>query len=261
MLHLGRVARRQAGRPLSPPSSGGDTAALSLIIPVHDAPAVVRRCLASVARHRGQAEVILVDDGSELPETRRLLTDFAAGAGAKLIRHETPQSHSRACESGAAVANGDILGLLNSDTILTAGCLEAILKVFDAPGAPAVAGPMTSYAATPQALIDVMPFRHEWDEPTIEAFAHLYTRRFGRDYLNPLLAPARFDVREVSGFAFFIRRDVWREMEGFDKKLPDYGNESELCARLVKLGRRLVVTRGSYIHHLGRQSFGPRSNP
>ena len=45
-----------------------------------------------------------------------------------------------------------------------------------------------------------------------------------------------FDQPEISGFAFFIRREVWENFGGFDEKLPDYGNESELCIRLLKSG-------------------------
>jgi hypothetical protein len=60
----------------------------------------------------------------------------------------------------------------------------------------------------------------------------------------------------VGGFAFFIRRSLWEQLEGFDHNLPDYGNESELCKRVVKEGFRIVWTQNSYIHHLGQQTYG-----
>lgn len=45
-------------------------------------------------------------------------------------------------------------------------------------------------------------------------------------------------------------------MGGFDKNIADYGNEVELCKRIVDNGYRTVWIRNSYIHHLGRQSYG-----
>lgn len=60
----------------------------------------------------------------------------------------------------------------------------------------------------------------------------------------------------VGGFAFFMRRSAWDKTGGFNKALPDYGNESELCRRVAQLKHRIVWTRASYIHHLGSESYG-----
>ena len=65
------------------------SAALSVVVPVHDAPEVTRRCLASLERFGGEAEVILVDDGSTLERTHRMLDEFCARNNWKLVRHQT----------------------------------------------------------------------------------------------------------------------------------------------------------------------------
>lgn len=57
------------------------------------------------------------------------------------------------------------------------------------------------------------------------------------------------------GFALFIRRSLWEQAGGFDQRLPDYGNEMELCRRIAEEGYRLVWIRNSYIHHFGQQSY------
>jgi GT2 family glycosyltransferase len=64
------------------------------------------------------------------------------------------------------------------------------------------------------------------------------------------------DLAWVSGFAFFIRRSLWEQVGGFDPKIPDYGNEFELCSRVAEKGYRMVWIRNSYIHHFGGQSYG-----
>jgi GT2 family glycosyltransferase len=63
------------------------------------------------------------------------------------------------------------------------------------------------------------------------------------------------DLPWVSGFAFFIRRSLWEQIGGFDQKLPDYGNEVELCNRVAANGYRMAWIRNSYIHHFGQQSY------
>ncbi len=66
------------------------------------------------------------------------------------------------------------------------------------------------------------------------------------------------DLKWVSGFALFIRRNLWDELGGFDPELPDYGNEFELCSRVLEAGRRVVWIRDSYIHHFGGESYGAK---
>ena len=43
--------------------------------------------------------------------------------------------------------------------------------------------------------------------------------------------------------------------------LPDYGNEAELCNRVLNRGSRCVWTRNSYIHHFGHSSYYQITDP
>jgi GT2 family glycosyltransferase len=73
--------------------------------------------------------------------------------------------------------------------------------------------------------------------------------------LTRCLEPVVTDVPWVGGFALFIRRGLWEQVGGFDRNLPDYGNEVELCGRVAQEGYRRVWVRNSYIHHFGGQSY------
>ena len=91
----------------------------SVIVPIHDAPEVTARCLSSIGRYGGDAEVILVDDGSRQERTVKLIQQTVEEMSWKLIRHDTPLRHSRACEAGGRLATRKYLLFLNSDAILT----------------------------------------------------------------------------------------------------------------------------------------------
>src|SRR5262249_5180749 len=67
--------------------------------------------------------------------------------------------------------------------------------------------------------------------------------------------PVIADLPWADGFAFFIRRSLWEDLGGFDRNLPDYGNEIDLCKRVTNLGYRIAWIRSSYIHHLRHQSY------
>jgi GT2 family glycosyltransferase len=221
---------------------------MSIVVPVKDAPDVTRRCLLSLERFAPGAEVVIVDDGSESQATVAILDDFRLRNRWALIRHERSKGHSRSSEAGARIATRPYLCLLNSDAVVTPWSWRAAKDAFESDQQIGVTGPSTSYAATAQRIHRAMLCRHRWSDSQISAFA--------KEYVGEVQARSWVDLPEVGGHAFFIRRDLWERLGGFDANLPDYGNEVELCRRVVKLGMRVVWTQNSYIHHFGAQSYG-----
>jgi GT2 family glycosyltransferase len=234
-----------------PPLSNAEreaSAGVSVVVPVHDAPEVTSRCLGSLERFGGEAEVIVVDDGSKLDRTRRVLDDFCSENHWQLVRNQKPTGHSRASESGVLVSGRPYVCLLNSDTVVTPHSWLGVVRAFEGSADVAVAGPSTSQTPTPQSVRRALYCRHYWSDEQIWSYARRYVARHLREPVA--------DLPMVGGFAFFVRRAVWDGMGGFDKNLPDYGNEKEFCGRVKRAGARIVWTKGSYIHHLGSESYG-----
>ncbi len=224
------------------------TSEFSIVVPVHDAPDVIGRCFLSMERYAPKAEIILVDDGSEIQETRDIINSYADRNSWKLIRHPAPKGHSRACESGAQEATRKYLCFLNSDTVVTPWSWSAVLAAFDADETIGVAGPSTSLAGNRQTISMAYKCRHLWTDGQICSYALRYTARQPKG--------GWVDLPEfVAGFAFFIRRSLWEQLGGFDIGLPDYGNEVDLCLRVKQQGYRIVWVKGSYIHHFGEMSY------
>jgi O-antigen biosynthesis protein len=221
---------------------------MSIIIAVHDAPEVTRRCLRSLEMFGGDAEVVIVDDGSRLDATRTLLEDTRSRMRWRLVRHELALGHSRACEAGVSVSKKPFVCLLNSDAIVTPRSWLGMARAFDESAEVAVAGPSTSYTPTRQCVWRALHCRHYWTDEQIWDFADKYVRKRKG---CPIV-----DLPMVGGFAFFVRRCVWDQLGGFDKLLPDYGNETDFCRRARAADFRIVWSKGSYIHHLGSESYG-----
>ena len=224
------------------------SAMMSVIIAVHDSPEVTRRCLKSLERFGGESEIILVDDGSKLESTRRLLDDACLRNRWRLIRNDKAMGHSRASEAGVAGATRSFVCLLNSDTIVTSRSWFGIAQAFEQFSGIAVVGPSTSQTVTAQVVPRALYCRHYWTDEQIWCFAEKYVARHRQE---PVV-----DLPRAGGFAFFVRRNIWEKLGGFDKHLPDYGNETEFCSRLTRMGMRVVWSKGSYIHHLGSESYG-----
>lgn len=223
---------------------------ISVIVPIHDAPELVARCLSSLIDYAGNAEIILVNDASELEQTTVLIRDFQRRSDCKVVNHEKSLGHSRSCESGAREATRKYLCFLNSDTVVTPHSWWAAKEAFDAEPSIAVTGPSTSWAWSKQTLLRAEYCRLYWTNEQIYAFA--------LKYVSKLPPRSWVFVPEVTGFALFIRRKLWDQLGGFDQNLSDYGNESELCRRLLRRGFRIVWTQNSYIHHFGQGSYSSK---
>lgn len=226
---------------------------VSVIVPILDSPEFLIRCLRSLEMYAPHAEVILVDDGSIMQETLNILEDFRHRKNWLLIRHDKSVGHSRSCEAGARFATRPYICLLNSDTVVTPWSWSAAKRAFETEPRIAVTGPSTSWAFTKQVVLKAKHCRHYWNDCQIFAFAQKYVKAHKYSAL--------VDLPEISGFAFFIRKEVWENFGGFDENLPDYGNETELCIRLSKSGWRLVLTQNSYIHHFGNLSYSDMKTP
>ena len=224
------------------------SSAISVVIAIHDSPEVTRRCLKSLECYGGESEIILVDDGSKLESTKRMLGDVCSRNRWRLIGNDRAFGHSRACEAGIAVTTRPYLCLLNSDTIVTQRSWLGIVQAFESSPKIAVVGPSTSQTVTAQVVPRALYCRHLWSDEQISCFAEKYVSRHRQE---PVV-----DLPKVGGFAFFVRRAIWQRMGGFDKNLPDYGNELEFCERAINLKFRVVWSKASYIHHLGSESYG-----
>lgn len=223
------------------------SACISVVVPIHDAPEVTDRCLRSLERNGGDAEIILIDDGSKLDRTQEVIDYAIARNGWVLARHESARGHSRACELGAEIAQRDYLCFLNSDTVITPFSWAGMVKALQVDPRIAVVGPSTSSTSTCQTIRRAELCRLHWTDGQIDEFAYRYTAR------NHRATPV--DMEYVGGFAFIVTRSAWTGSGGFDSNLSNYGNEKELCRRLKKRGHRILWTRSSYIHHFGSSSF------
>jgi GT2 family glycosyltransferase len=223
------------------------SASMSVIVAIHDAPLVTKRCLASLERYATNSEIILVDDASKNADTIDIIREFSRRNGWKVISNSPAVGHSAACAAGAELAARPYLCLLNSDTVVTPGCWRPIQEAFKSDPAIGIAGPSTSTSGNEQTLEMAAPCRFHWNDSQLCAFAERLT-------VSPS-EPVIRDLPWISGFALFIHRSLWEQLGGFDGNLPDFGNEIDLCKRATNFGYRTVWVRSSYIHHLGRQSY------
>lgn len=118
---------------------------ISVVMPHYEQPALLARCLETLAAQRRRPdEVIVVDNGSkEMPEAV-----CAAHPGTRLLREEG-RGPGLARNAGIAAARGEVIALIDSDCLADPGWLEAAEREILRPGTDVLGGDVRVTVADP----------------------------------------------------------------------------------------------------------------
>lgn len=230
--------------------------ALSIIIISYNSRAVTLDCLASLYAHPPSVtfEVILLDNASPDGSAAAIA---AAYPQVKLIAHDGNSGFAGGNNIAARAATGQRLLLLNPDTLLFAGSLDALWAYAERTPARGIWGGRTLFAdhrLNPTSC---------WAKISLWS---LFCSAFGLIWLFPrsrLFNPEAYgswqrdderDVDIVTGCFLLIDHPLWLRLGGFDPAFFMYAEEADLCLRARALGARPGITPAAQIVHLGGAS-------
>ena len=215
----------------------------SIIIPIKNQIAFVKKCLDSILKYYSNQDIVLIDDCSN-EETLIDYLDKLQKENIKLIRNKISLGHSRACEQGVDKSKNNNVFLLNSDTIVTKNSLDVLNDILIMNENIAVDGPTTSSTSGPQMINELFNKRFSMSITDIENEAEKIS-----------LSSDIVDIDLVGGFCLGIKKSIFNEVGRFDRNIRDYGNEKEFQIRVRKFGYRTVWVKGAYVHHFGKMSY------
>jgi GT2 family glycosyltransferase/SAM-dependent methyltransferase len=212
---------------------------VSIVIPVHGKWAVTAQCLRSFAAHPPTVpyELVVVDDASP-DDSRARLGDVP---GLRVVALDVNRGFIGAVNAGLEACRGEYVVLLNNDTEITEGWLEALLETVREPGVGLVGSKL------------VYP-----DGRLQEAGGIIFENAGGWNYgrtgdpsLERYNVPR--DVDYCSGAAVMVRRDLLTELGGLDEHFaPAYYDDVDLAFTLRERGLRVVYQpRAVVVHHEG----------
>jgi GT2 family glycosyltransferase len=172
----------------------------------------------------------------------------------QLLRNAENRLYAAGNNQGAAVARGEFLCTLNSDTEVRKGALDALVDFLRAhPGHGAVAPKLVDPDGSVQhacqrfpTLLTALCFDSWWGTwwPGSRVQARYLMRDF--DHLTSR------DVDQPPGACFVMRTAEWRAFGGLDENLSLFYNDVDLSRRLWKKGRRVhYLAAVEVLHHRG----------
>ena len=230
------------------------TPAVDIVIPVYNAPDDLRRCVDSVlACTHGDYRLVLIDDASPDPAIAAFFAALAHRALSQLVllRNDTNRGFTGTANRGMmhGAGEGRDVVLLNSDTVVTQGWLDALRRC--AASSPHI-GTITPFSnnaeicSFPRFCAD-----NRWPEGTDPEGV--------RAALERAAVPTYPELPTGVGFCLFVRRDLIRGIGLFDEQAfgRGYGEENDFCLRAAAHGLRNVLCDDAFVAHVGGQSFAP----
>lgn len=220
---------------------------LSVVIVNWNTGDLLRQCVDSLRRARPSfaMELIVLDNASTDASARDLIWE---GNGFRLITHTSNLGFARACNRGIGESHGRYLLLLNPDTQVLPGSLEAMLAFMDAHPEAGAAGPAL---LNPDGSLQPSGGRL----PSLRELLanHPLIARLLRPPEDPLRRrdfSQIAEVEEVSGACLLIRRSAWEAVGPLDEAYFLYFEELDWCLRLKRQGGKVCyLPQARVLHH------------
>ncbi|HEX9027680.1 MAG TPA: glycosyltransferase family 2 protein [Anaerolineales bacterium] len=208
-----------------------------------------RLCLESIfaKTESPDFEVIVVDNASQ-DGTPQFLEQIAGQhPNLRLILNPSNEGFARGNNQGAAIARGDILVLLNNDTVVTPGWLPGLIHYLQDP-AVGMVGPVTN-ASGNETRIPVS-----------------YTDLDGLDAFAATVAQQRpgqaTEIRMLPLQCVALRKAVFAEIGPLDERFgAGMFEDDDYAVRMHQKGYRILCAEDVFIHHWGSASFSKLSRP
>ncbi len=224
-------------------------ATLDIIIPVYAGVQETLRCLWTVLTTPVATphEVVVINDAGPSPELNAMIRALAGRGLFQLEQHRQNQGFVRTVNHGLRQHRNRDVVILNSDTEVYGNWLDRLVAHADNFPRTATVTPLSNNATIcsyPETLNDN---RNALEIP------HAELDRIAAETNRGQHVEAPTGV----GFCMFIRRTALREVGWLDDRRfgRGYGEENDLCQRLIRRGWTNVIACDVYVRHVGSVSF------
>jgi len=227
---------------------------VSLIIPTGGNLSLLRPCIAGLLDETDyeRFELIILYNTSTRSEAFPYFDEISADPRVTIVDSRGPYNFSRICNLGVARARGEIIGLLNDDTkVIGPDWLHEMASHAIRPEVGAV-GAMLYYGND--------TIQHAGLTIGIHGLADHRFRHAPRGASGDFhYLEVTQDLSGVTAACVLSRREVYREVGGFEEEIAVCFNDVDFCLKIRRKGYLIVWTPFAELYHLERMT-APRDD-
>ncbi|MBM3746393.1 MAG: glycosyltransferase [Acidobacteria bacterium] len=222
----------------------------SIVVVTYDNLPLTRDCLESIWRHTlyPNYEVVVVDNGSADGTQDYLAHLEGQHSNLRVVLNRENRGFSVANNQGIVMTSGDVVVLLNNDTIVTRGWLGGLLLPLRRDRTIGMVGPVTNSAGN-EACIPVSYTQPEQ--------MHIFAEHYCRQHEGEMS-----DLLMLGMFCVAIRRDVLQQVGLLDERFGvGMFEDDDYSMRVKAAGYRTVCVEDVFVHHHGRSAMKRLDGP
>jgi len=227
---------------------------LAVVILNWNGKALLKEFLPSIKQHASEADLYIIDNASTDDSIDFLQQNYPE---INIVKLDKNYGYAGGYNTGLQQIEADVYALINSDIAVTKNWLKPIIKAFETNKNIAIAQPkikdyknkkMFEYSGAAGGFIDM--------------FGYPYCD--GRILFKVAEDEGQYQqAKEIfwaSGAAFFIRSNIFKDLNGFDESFFAHQEEIDLCWRAHHQRKQVVYIPTSEVYHLGGASLN-NQNP
>lgn len=206
---------------------------------------LLQQFLPSVIEYSENATIYVADNASTDESITILKRDFPS---VKIIQNKSNYGFAKGYNEALQFVEEPYYALINSDIEVTKNWLNPIIELFDNEPKTAIIQPK---------ILDFKKKSHFEYAGAAGGFIDKYGYPFCRGRIFDTLEEDQGQYNDeveifwATGACFFIRKEVYHELKGFDADFFAHQEEIDLCWRAFNLGYIAKYTCKSVIYHVG----------
>lgn len=230
---------------------------LSIIIINYNLSAEIEECIKSVQPvlqniENFEWEIIIVDNNSPDKKLTEIENKFKQN-NIRFYYLSENVGFGKGCNYGFSKASGEFICFLNPDTIITQNIFSPVLDLLKSDTSIGIVGPKQqiknpffdfSAGFSPNIIFEI--FNLFGAGIFIEGFLVFCLTKIKKNRL--------INVNWILGACIFIKSELFKKIDGFDKDYFMFFEELDLCKRVSNKGYKIVYYPEQSIHHIGSVS-------